>query len=81
MSQLCQITGKTNVFGKQISHSNKKSSRIFKPNLFRKRIFIMNNNKFIHLLISKKGLKILYKKGLYKNISHYEHRVTLHQEI
>ncbi|MGX7590450.1 50S ribosomal protein L28 [Candidatus Karelsulcia muelleri] len=77
MSKFCQITGKKNVFGKKISHSNKKSSRFFKTNIFRKRIFILNKKKCINILLSKKGLKILYKNGLslkvlYKNISHYE---------
>ncbi|MGX7589993.1 50S ribosomal protein L28 [Candidatus Karelsulcia muelleri] len=77
MSKVCQITGKKNVFGKKISHSNKTSSRIFKPNILRNRIFLINKNKWIKLFLSKKGLKILYKNGLSfkilsKNISHYE---------
>jgi large subunit ribosomal protein L28 len=77
MAKICQITGKKNVFGKKISHSNKKISRSFKTNIFRKRIFIFNKNKWINIFLSKKGLKILYKKGLSfkiisNNISHYE---------
>ncbi|MGX7592984.1 50S ribosomal protein L28 [Candidatus Karelsulcia muelleri] len=77
MYKVCQITGKKNVFGKKISHSNKKSSRIFKTNILRNRIFLINKNKWINMFLSKKGLKILYKNGLYfkiiyKNISHYE---------
>ncbi|MGX7592014.1 50S ribosomal protein L28 [Candidatus Karelsulcia muelleri] len=66
MSKFCQVTLKKNLFGNQISHSNKKSSRIFKANIFRKRIFI--KNKWITILISNKGLKTLNKNSLYLNL-------------
>ncbi|MGX7591020.1 50S ribosomal protein L28 [Candidatus Karelsulcia muelleri] len=77
MSKFCQVTRKKNIFGKQISHSNKKSRRIFKANIFRKRIFIINKNKWITIFISNKGLKTLNKNSLSlnlfsKNISSYE---------
>ncbi|MGX7590734.1 50S ribosomal protein L28 [Candidatus Karelsulcia muelleri] len=74
MSKFCQVTLKKNIFGKQISHSNKKTSRIFKANIFRKRLFILNKNQWITSFISNKGLKTLNKNFLkfYKNIYSYE---------
>ncbi|MGX7590162.1 50S ribosomal protein L28 [Candidatus Karelsulcia muelleri] len=77
MSKFCQVTRTKNIFGKQISHSNKKSSRIFKANIFRKRIFLINKNQWITIFISNKGLKTLKKNSLSlnlfsKNIYSYE---------
>ncbi|MGX7586326.1 50S ribosomal protein L28 [Candidatus Karelsulcia muelleri] len=73
MSKVCKVTRKKNLFGKKISHSNKKSRRIFKANIFRKRLFILNKNKWIPSFISNKGLKTLKKNFFkYKNISSYE---------
>ncbi|UOQ27743.1 50S ribosomal subunit protein L28 [Candidatus Karelsulcia muelleri] len=73
MSKFCQVTRKTNIFGKQISHSNKKSRRIFKANIFRKRLFIINKNKWITIFLSNKGLKTLNKNFFKsKNIYLYE---------
>ncbi|MGX7591160.1 50S ribosomal protein L28 [Candidatus Karelsulcia muelleri] len=74
MSKFCKVTLKKNIFGKQISHSNKKRSRIFKANIFRKRLFILNKNQWITIFISNKGLKTLNKNFLKfsKNIYSYE---------
>ncbi|MGX7592435.1 50S ribosomal protein L28 [Candidatus Karelsulcia muelleri] len=75
MSKFCNLTGKTNIFGKKISHSNKKSSRLFKANIFKRRIFLINKNKWINIFLSNKGLKTLYKNSLNilsKHIFSYE---------
>ncbi|MGX7593362.1 50S ribosomal protein L28 [Candidatus Karelsulcia muelleri] len=61
MSKFCKLTGTKHMFGKQISHSNKKSSRLFKANIFKRRIFLINKNQFINIFISNKGLKTLDK--------------------
>ncbi|MGX7590873.1 50S ribosomal protein L28 [Candidatus Karelsulcia muelleri] len=68
MSKFCKVTCKKNLFGKQISHSNKKSRRIFKANIFRKRIFILNKKKWITSFISNKGLKTL-NKNFFKSLN------------
>lgn len=63
MSNVCELTGKTVHFGHQVSHSERKTNKKFKPNLFT--LFLMSdilNNRF-RLKISANALRTLNKKG------------------
>lgn len=42
MAYKCEICGKGVVFGNRVSHSNKKSSRKFRPNIKRVRVRLNN---------------------------------------
>ncbi len=64
MSRVCQITGKRVVSGNNVSHSHKKTKRTFKPNLFNKRYFLPDENRWIVLRVSAAGMKIINKKGI-----------------
>ncbi|MDC0584811.1 50S ribosomal protein L28 [Bacteroidales bacterium] len=64
MSQICQITGKKSMVGNNVSHSNKRTKRLFKANLFSKKFFLADENRWIDLKVSAKGIKIITKKGL-----------------
>ena len=66
MSRVCQITGKSVVAGNNVSHSHKKTKRTFKPNLFNKKFYIPEEERWIVLKVSAKGLKIINKKGISK---------------
>ncbi len=66
MSRVCQITGKRVTSGNNVSHSHKKTKRTFKPNLFTKKYFLEEEDRWIVLKVSAKGMKIINKKGLSK---------------
>jgi large subunit ribosomal protein L28 len=64
MSQTCQITGKKAMVGNNVSHSKRRTKRVFKPNLFEKRFFLEEENRFVKLKVSASGIKEITKKGL-----------------
>lgn len=64
MSRVCQVTGKGVLTGNNVSHSNRKTRRRFLPNLHWHRFFIPSQNRFIRLLVSHKGMRIIDKKGI-----------------
>lgn len=64
MSQTCQITGKKAMVGNNVSHSKRRTKRVFKPNLFEKRFFLEEESRFVTLKVSASGIKEITKKGL-----------------
>jgi large subunit ribosomal protein L28 len=64
MSRVCQVTGKRPLTGNNVSHSNIKSKRRFLPNLHRHRFWVENENRWVKLRVSSKGLRIIDKKGI-----------------
>ncbi len=64
MSRVCQITGKRPMAGNNVSHANNKTKRRFLPNLQSRRFWIESENRWIRLLVSKKGVRIIDKKGI-----------------
>jgi len=66
MSRVCQITGKRMVVGNNVSHSKRRTKRKFLPNLFDKRFFLPEENRWINLKVSAAGMRIINRKGLKK---------------
>jgi large subunit ribosomal protein L28 len=64
MSRVCQVTGAHPRTGNNVSHANNKTRRRWKPNLVTKRYFLEEENRWIRLRVSAKGMKIIDKKGL-----------------
>jgi len=64
MSKICEITGKKVMVGNNVSHSNHKTKRKFYPNLFTKRFFLAEENRWVKLKVSAEGIRIIDKKGL-----------------
>lgn len=64
MSKICQVTGKRPMTGNKVSHANNKTKRRFEPNLKRRRIWVEEENRFVVLRISTKGLRIIDKLGI-----------------
>ena len=60
------VTGKRVLFGNNVSHSNIKSRRRFSANLHKHRFWVVNEKRFVKLLISMKGLRIINKCGIDK---------------
>ena len=64
MSKICQITGKKAMVGNNVSHSNRKTKRLFNVNLFKKKFFYVEENCWIQLRVSAAGLKTINRVGL-----------------
>lgn len=64
MSQVCQITGKKAMVGNKVSHSNKKTKRLFHPNLQTKKFYIPEADQFITLKVSTNAIRTISKKGI-----------------
>ena len=64
MSRVCQVTGKRPMVGNNVSHANNKTKRRFLPNLQSRRFWIESESRWVRLRVSKKGLRIIDKKGI-----------------
>ena len=64
MSKICQITGKRAMVGNHVSHSKRRTKRTFMPNLFTKRFFLEDEDRWIIIKVSAAGIKEITKKGL-----------------
>ena len=64
MSKICQITGRVPRVGNNVSHSNKKTKRMFNPNLQKKRFFLEEENRWVTLKVSAAGMRTINKIGL-----------------
>jgi len=68
MSRICQITGKRPITGHRVSHSNIKTNRWFYPNIQTKKFFVPEENRWITLKVSTKGIRTINKKGIYASL-------------
>lgn len=64
MSRICQITGKTSMVGNNVSHSNKRTKRVFNPNLTSKKFFLESEDRWITLKVTTSGIRTITKIGL-----------------
>jgi len=64
MSRNCQITGKKALVGNSVSHSKRRTKRRFTPNLFKKKLYLSEENRWVTLIVSAAGLRTINKKGL-----------------
>jgi large subunit ribosomal protein L28 len=66
MSRICQITGKTAMVGNSVSHSKRRTKRTFDVNLFDKKVFLQEENRWVSLRVSAAGIRFINKVGLKK---------------
>ena len=64
MSRVCQVTGKSPLSGNNVSHAHNKTKRRFLPNLHYHRFWVENENRWVRLRVSTKGMRIIDKKGI-----------------
>lgn len=64
MSRICEVTGKRPLKGNKVSHAHNKTRRRFLPNLQLRRFWIESEQRWIKLRVSRKGLRIIDKKGI-----------------
>ncbi|CAL4042249.1 50S ribosomal protein L28 [Buchnera aphidicola] len=65
MSRICQVTGKKTMVGNNRSHAMNATKRKFLPNLHVHRFWIPEENRFIILRVSAKGMRLIDKKGIH----------------
>ena len=64
MSRICQITGKKLMSGNNVSHSKRRTKRKFYPNLFDKKFYLPEEDRWITLRVSAKAMRTINKNGL-----------------
>ena len=64
MSRVCQITGKKVMVGNNVSHSKRRTKRKFLPNLFKKKFYYPEEDRWISLNVSANGIRTINKIGL-----------------
>ena len=60
----CAITGKSVMYGNNVSHSHKKTRRRFEANLHVKRFYLPEEKRWVKLRVSARGLKTITKRGI-----------------
>jgi large subunit ribosomal protein L28 len=64
MSRVCQVTGKKVMVGNNVSHSKRRTKRKFLPNLFKKKFYLPEEDRWISLTVSANGIRTINKNGL-----------------
>ena len=64
MSRVCQVTGKRPITGNNVSHANNKTRRRFLPNIKNRRFWVSEENRYVSLKVSAKGIRIIDKLGI-----------------
>jgi large subunit ribosomal protein L28 len=64
MSRVCQITGKKAMIGNNVSHSKRRTKRKFDVNLFKKKYYLPNEDRWVSLTVSAAGMRTINKNGV-----------------
>ncbi len=64
MARKCDLTGIKRLVGNSVSHSQRKTKRVQKPNLIKKRLFIPEENRTVTLRLTARALRTLNRKGI-----------------
>jgi len=64
MSRICEITGKKVMVGNNVSHSKRRTKRKFYPNLFNKRFYLAEEDRWVTIKVSANGMRTINKNGL-----------------
>lgn len=64
MSRRCDLTGREPGFGKSVSHSHRRTSRRWDPNIQSRRYWLASENRHVRLRLSVKGVRTVDKIGV-----------------
>ncbi|MFW6303154.1 MAG: 50S ribosomal protein L28 [Candidatus Sumerlaeota bacterium] len=64
MASRCVFTGKDRNVANHVSHSHRKSKRVQKANVARKRIYVPSKKKWVNLKVSTAALRSIEKMGI-----------------
>jgi len=58
------VTGALPGFGNNVSHSQRKTRRMWKVNIQRKRFWVQSESRWVTLTVSERGIKTVQKNGI-----------------
>ena len=64
MSRVCQVTGKSAMVGNNVSHSKRRTKRKFNVNLFKKKFYMPDEDRWVQLTVSAAGIRTINKNGI-----------------
>ena len=64
MAKVCQVTGRKRMVGNNVSHSKRRTKRIFALNLKTMKFWSEAEQRFVTLKVSGKGMRTIEKNGL-----------------
>ena len=64
MSKVCQVTGRQRMKGNNVAHSKLRTKRDFSLNLKNKKFWSEEEQRFVTLKVSCKGIREIEKNGL-----------------
>jgi len=64
VSAECQVTGRVPGFGKKVSHSHRRTSRQWRPNIQRKTYWVPSLGRSVTLRVSAAGIKTIDRDGI-----------------
>lgn len=64
MLRICQVTGRRQMSGNNVSHANNKTKRRFKLNLHTKKFWSDKKQAYVKLRVSNRGLRTIDKLGI-----------------
>ena len=64
MSRVCELTGKSAMTGNNVSFAMNKTKRRFNVNLFKKKFYLPEEDKWVTLKVSARAIKNISKKGI-----------------
>ena len=64
MSKICQLTGKKAGSGNNVSHSKRRTKRLFNVNLQVKKFYVPELDDFVYLKVSAAAVRTINKKGI-----------------
>ena len=64
MSKVCQVTGRKRMIGNNVAHSKLRTKRDFSLNLKNKKFWSEEEQRFVTLKVSCKGIREIEKNGL-----------------
>ncbi len=68
MSRVCELTGRRPVAGNNVSHSKRRTKRKFYPNLFTKKFYYAEEDRWVTLKVTAAGIRTINKKGLHATL-------------
>ena len=60
----CKVTGKKRMVGNTVSHANNHNKKVYQANIQTKRFFIPEENRWVRMKVSTRGIRTLTKKGV-----------------
>lgn len=64
MSRKCFITGKSVMFGNNVSHANNKTRRRFDVNIHKQRFFVPELDRWVKMKVAASTMRTINKKGI-----------------